>query len=172
MRFSDLLNLPYDSGGNIELAALSDALPHTPSGILEQLYSAHGRKSEFQDQYASLDLDGIRWIEGDLEASSIIAASVYPEFRPWFDSVSCRVNEMYEKGWNSIDVRPAVRESWEKNRTWLQAPILISGDLVGSDSKFHLVEGHTRVGLLKGLVAHGTVTPDSVHRVWVGKNAA
>lgn len=33
----------------------------------------------------------------------------------------------------------------------------------------HLVEGHRRLGALRGLVKGGWLEPDSTHRVWIGR---
>jgi hypothetical protein len=34
--------------------------------------------------------------------------------------------------------------------------------------ELHLVEGHTRLGMLKGLIEKGLLSENSIHKVWVG----
>jgi hypothetical protein len=50
----------------------------------------------------------------------------------------------------------------------MRSPVLIKGALVGRSSKLHLVEGHTRLGTLLGLLSAGVIAPESRHLVWVG----
>jgi hypothetical protein len=49
--FRDILKLPAESNGAIEPAALTASLPKIPVPVLEQVFSDHGRKEEFQRQY-------------------------------------------------------------------------------------------------------------------------
>lgn len=162
------MNLPRDAGDNVDLLTLRAALPETPNAVLEQVYSAHGRKLEFQQQYGDLDLQRIEWTMRCIRAEIIIASSVHSEFAEWVNAVATRATAWRAQGWSCIDSRPAIRNHWSTNRTWLAAPVLLAGDLVNSDAKFHVVEGHTRIGLLKGLVVHEVIAADSTHMVWIG----
>jgi hypothetical protein len=54
----------------------------------------------------------------------------------------------------------------------MRPPVFLEGHLVGRGPGLHLVEGHTRIGLLAGLVDAGILGPDSVHCAWVGAGAA
>jgi len=36
--------------------------------------------------------------------------------------------------------------------------------------KLHLVEGHTRLGILRGLIDNDGLEKNSLHRCWIGKN--
>jgi hypothetical protein len=74
-----------------------------------------------------------------------------------------------EKGWSCIDVRTEVVAHWQEHRTWLSPPVFLDGTLVGSENPYRLVEGHTRVAILKGLLEHGLIEPDSTHRIWYGQ---
>ena len=46
---------------------------------------------------------------------------------------------------------------------------MLKGDLVDSNRPLHLVEGHTRLGALRGLVESSVLPLSSVHSVWVGE---
>jgi hypothetical protein len=49
--------------------------------------------------------------------------------------------------------------------------VALRGDLIRSDRRIHLVEGHTRYGALRGLVETGVVSEDSLHAIWIGEPA-
>lgn len=169
MLFSSLMSLSYAESGIIELDALRQALPSTPEDVLNQFYADHGRNCAFQNQYGHLDINCIEWQLKRVPAEQIISCTVWREFQNWCDSVAERVNGFATKGWNCIDVRSDVRLSWECERTWIRPPILLSGAFAPSASGLHLVEGHTRIGLLRGLIAADVLSGTSEHLVWIGR---
>lgn len=169
MLFSSLMNLSYAESGRIELDALRQALPSTPEDILIQVYADHGRNCAFQKQYGHLDISRIEWQLDRLPAEEIVVCTVWRDFQNWFDSVAARVSAFAIQGWNCVDVRADVRLSWECERTWIKPPILLGGVLAPYAPRLHLVEGHTRIGLLRGLIAAGVLSGMSEHLVWIGR---
>lgn len=169
MRFSDILALPYDSNtGKPHFEAVSGALPDVPAEVLTQFFSDHGRKPDFQSQYADLDLGDVVWKKARFPASELIAASKYAKFERWFDTVSGRFSAFPERGWPAIDSRKQVVEHWERFGTWAVPPVFLAGELIGSAAKHHLAEGHTRLGTLAGAVRAGLVGPGCFHEIWLG----
>lgn len=174
MKFSKLLELPCDSDGSIDLPAILDSLPVTPRDVAQQFLSDHGRKSVFQAQYASLDLGLIHWSLEEVEACLLVQATICPGHRRWFEDVGNRLENFHAKSWACIDARRNICQQWSVNQTWLVPPIFLQGiqpPLATSDG-LHLVEGHTRVGLLAGLVQRAIVPSNSRHKVWVGRRSA
>lgn len=169
MLFSDLLSLPFDQDtGVIDSSSIVAALPDTPLPVAQQVYADHGRKEEFQATYGALDIGSLEWRLLALPAETLCAATVNPQYRSWYDKVSTRASLFGSEGWKCIDIRRAVIEHWSKNGTWLIPPVMLSGVLVASTAELHLVEGHTRVGLLAGLRRHGVLPSSSLHAVWLG----
>jgi hypothetical protein len=169
MKFEALCALPHDPGTDrIDIESLRAALPGVPRAVLIQLCADHGRNSDFQARYGQLELDGIRWTLASRTAREICSCSMKEGFRSWFDEVGRRAARFSQRGWTCIDVRPEVQEHWRNHGTWIEAPILIDGSLVASGPELHLVEGHTRVGLLNGLVQWSIVPPESLHAIWLG----
>lgn len=169
MRFSEILDLPYDPGsGKPSFDAVSAALPGTPEEVAAQFFIDHGRNPDFQAQYADIELGTIVWTKVRVPVSDLIAASKHEGFEPWFNSVIRRFAAFPEKGWLAIDRRRTVVEQWERNGTWAVPPVFLSGGLVGRDAKLHLVEGHTRLATLAGAAECGQVRPESLHEIWMG----
>ncbi|WOG25929.1 hypothetical protein [Endozoicomonas sp. 8E] len=170
MKFYDLMDVPHNKDTRcIDIAFLQEKLPNTPLTILKQVYSDHGRNIDFQDQYADLDLSVIEWSLEEIPATEITGSSFYPGFSTWFQGVSQRTLQFVSKGWNCIDVRPQVIEHWKENSTWVEPPVIFSNSVYTIGSNFHLVEGHTRVALLKGLVESAILPENSGHKIWVGR---
>jgi len=173
MKFSDLLDLTFDESENtIDLDELGQKLPNTPKDVLSQFYSDHGRNNEFQSEYANIEIDLLQWNLIEIDAETIVKSSIHPNFRGWFEAVSNRAKRFSNERWESIDCRLEVRDYWQTNRTWMISPIFLDGQIIDSESKFHLVEGHTRVGLLDGLLKHDILPKSQLHTIWVAtKNA-
>lgn len=169
MKFRDLLRLPVNEAGIIDAATLSRLLPDTPLDVIEQVYADHGRKHDFQAQYGALDLEALMWTKVARPASALIECGHFAEFSPWMHMVEQKVADFHTKGWTCVDVRRKVVEHWQTNQTWLRPPIFFDEHVMGNAGSLRLVEGHTRVGLLRGLVKAGLIGPSSMHVVWFGQ---
>ena len=168
MRFSDLLQMPFNpESDTVDLRAILSALPDTPEEVARQVYSDHGRKEDFQSAYGRLEISAIEWKQVERPAAEICSASALPSFRQWFVNVGHRVERFEAEGWACIDVRRPVVSHWAEHATWVVPPVLILGDLMGSTG-LHLIEGHTRVGILAGLVRRRILSKNSGHVVWLG----
>ncbi len=173
MLFSDLLNLPYDQNtGVIETSDIIDCLVDTPVAIVSDLFSDHGRRTDFQSMYGHLEISAINWTLVSLPAHAICLASINEDFRKWFEGVANRASNFESDGWQCIDVREDVIKYWSQHMTWMRPPIFFEGSVVSSDKELHLVEGHTRLGLLSGLVARSVIDDQSLHNLWVGHTHA
>ena len=167
--FADLLDLPYNPDtGKIDIQILRNLLPNAPESVLLQLFHEQGRNPDFQNQYKHLKLHDIYWSEVQLKATEIITCTVLPSCKRWFDEVGERTAEFPAKGWRCIDERKDVRTHWQKFETWLIPPVMLSSDIFSLGSALHLVEGHTRIGLLSGLVRNNVLQSASVHTVMLG----
>lgn len=168
--FADLMRLPHDeNSGRIELEAILAALPNTPWPVAMQFYADHARKPDHQACYGPLRLDTLSWELTGITAGQLALASTVTAFRRWFEAVAGRATHFEKDGWACIDTRAEVCRQWARERTWLVSPVVLQGAVAGSASEFHVAEGHTRIGLLKGLVAAGVISPLSAHEVWLGR---
>lgn len=166
--YSDLLCLKPDAGGRLPIELLRPLGLPIPDDVLEQFCSDHATNCDFQEQYGHLNLRIMSWQLQELRASQIAKATVFEEFRRWTSGVTNRLRHFEEDGWSCIDVRPNVVEHWREHRTWIRPPVFLAGELVGRGPDLHLVEGHTRFGVLIGLLQAGALSAESIHRAWVG----
>lgn len=169
MRFNELHTL-FNEHKLLKLDAIIDLFPDVPLEVLRQFYFEHGSKDSFQKQYGLLDLEKILWEKIRIKWKDIISLFVnYSDFCARMKCVEDRVNKFKHEGWNCIDSRENVVVQWRNNKTWAISPIVIDWSLINSCSKYWLVEGHTRVGLLKWLINHGILSPDLEHDIWYGR---
>jgi hypothetical protein len=170
MKFSDIMNLHFeDLGGRPDYNSLKKLLPNVPEDVFIQFFYDHGRKSEFQLQYSTLEILNIKWIDTKLTVNELLNLSIYSGFIDWVETVENRAKKCNINNFNSIDIRKEVVKHWQNNYTWIKPPILILGNIINSSRKYHLVEGHTRIGTLKGLFNQGLLKNTQTHKVWLGK---
>jgi hypothetical protein len=167
MKFEELMNLTHDQE-SVDIRELKEILPLTPYEVIVQLYSQHGRNLEFQNQYGSIEISKIKWEKISLEAYKIIDCDYYEGFNRWFSVVEKRAENFEIDGWKCIDKRKDIVENWEKYQTWIYAPIFFKSKHLNVSFDLKLVEGHTRVALLKGLVNEGVVSKYRKHEIWLG----
>jgi hypothetical protein len=134
-----------------------------PDDILEQFLYDHGDNAAFVNDYGSIDLREIRW---QLET---IPAADFHELPTGATDAGC-IEEFAKNPVHWVTVRPLeVGQHWEEHGTWLRPPLLIDRRLLDpSDSGLQVVEGRTRVGVLRGRLREG-LSVASHHQVWVGR---
>jgi hypothetical protein len=71
-----------------------------------------------------------------------------------------------------IHERDDVIASWREHGTWIEPPVMIEGELLGSSVHDVLLVGHTRLGCLGAFIDQGLVAPGARHEVWVARRAA
>ncbi len=169
MKFKAILDVPHDKdSGILNRQALRAKFANVPEPVFEQVLLDHGRNEAFQTQYGELDLCRINWILETVSGTEIIACTRFKQFDARVQNVRCRAHEFRVNSWRCFGHSDAVRNYWQKHRTWFVPPVMIEGALVGTNSKLHLIEGHTRLGILMGLIDIEEISAGQVHQVWVG----
>jgi hypothetical protein len=171
MRFRQLLHLRRDRTGEmVPMDVLCSLRLPMPEDVLEQVLHDHGIKPEFQKQYGHLDLTQLSWHQEELRADTLVPSSVYIRYSGYVDDIADRLRRVARHGWSDVHLPHGAAEHWQRSKTWMRAPVFLNGSLIGSDRSLHLVEGHTRLGALRGLLETGLIRPDSTHTSWVGRS--
>ncbi len=169
MYFQELLNLKKDECGLMDFNELLNLLPNTPEDVLSQFFYDHGRNCDFQEQYGHLEITKLKWKEVELKADEIIKSSFYEDYSDYIIGVSERLNKFEKEDFFCIDIREKVVNNWKIKKTWLRTPIFLDAKLLEKSNKLHLVEGHTRFGILKGLLSKKVISKNSIHKIWFGE---
>jgi len=171
MKFKELMSLEYcERTGKIPIDILIANNINAPSEVLEEVYSSHGRKDDFQFQYGEIELNDIKWQRISINGLEIIKCEYFQRFGNWIESVEARLKAWDEKSWDCIDTRKNIVLHWQNEKTWLTSPFFINSSLIQNTNNLHLVEGHTRLGILKGLITRNIIPADSKHLIWHGDN--
>lgn len=170
MKFNDLLLLPFhgDSNRIIRESALSSLLG-CPAEVLDQLYLDHGRNPEFQARYSELNIDRLNWRKVSVTGSELLKASCIPQFRRHIESVRKRAENFQRGGWEVLSTNVLALNHWKKHGTWMLPPVFVQGEVVGESADLHLMEGHTRLGMLGALIDICHIHPSRNHEIWLAK---
>ncbi|MFD6397645.1 hypothetical protein [Nocardia sp. NPDC060249] len=168
MKLYDLLKIPRS--GNDLVATLEEFLADPrvaqlqwPRDVVDQWLWEHGNHPEFLDDYGSLALEAVHWTLEWRPLAELVRVPTGPS--------EADVLEIYAKSHDHWvqGRRPEVSKAWEMDGTWLQPPILIERALLNPlDSGLQVVEGRTRVGVLRGRHRAGRNVA-RLHSVWVGR---
>jgi len=171
MKYRELLNIRAESHEYKAFeSALSAAGVTAPPDVKRQFYFDHRTKGAFIAQYGDIDLLSLHRHQESRMATELLTATIYPEFQNWVDICARRFDS--EPTYDAAILHPEeVKDHWRKEGTWQTIPIFLHPSVVGKGGDtLHLVEGHTRLGCLRGAVRHGLVEPRSRHKIWVGRS--
>jgi hypothetical protein len=134
-----------------------------PRDVFEELFFEHHGDAEFGSLYRAVDWSTVAWTETELSGLLLRRVAVERGFQYAVDEARART---LQEGLS--DARDAVVDHWASHLTWLQSPILVSGEVTGSGFEYELLVGFTRLGNLLGLLDRQDVPEMKRHRVWVG----
>lgn len=136
-----------------------------PSEVVRQWLYEHLLWGEFLTDYAALDLSTVAWSLQDVHATAFLSmtSGSSDDYLTEFSK-----NPDYYRERFTVQ-RPATREAWEQQGTWLVPPLLLDlACLDGAEGVLQVVEGRTRVGILQGRVRDGLYVAGQ-HAAWVGR---
>ncbi|WP_327321104.1 hypothetical protein OG735_00235 [Streptomyces sp. NBC_01210] len=134
-----------------------------PDDVLEQFLYDHGANTDFARDYGDIALEGITW------RLDTIPTADFNDMPTGASEADC-IEYLVENPVHWVKVRPAeVGHHWEERGTWMRPPILIDRRLLApSNSGLQVLEGRTRVGVLRGRLREG-LRVASHHQAWVGR---
>jgi len=143
---------------------------NAPNSVIRQFYLDHHDKSAFIELYGELDLHNIKWRLKNISIEDLLfinEEATYPDF---VKEIAQNAKFYYELGDAVIDTRIDIIQYWKNHGTWKTPPILINGTILKNPtSKFHLVEGHTRLGNLKGIYTEKVFKLANFHKIYYGE---
>lgn len=132
-----------------------------PLEVVEQWLFDHLESGVFLFDYGHVDLSAIVWRLVNLPTADYLNMPTGEDGRAYFE----RVPSQHEH-WTSV--RRGVPEAWAEAGTWLRPPLVLARALIDPPSTgWQVVEGRTRVGILRGRVADGLHVAQA-HAAWVG----
>ena len=140
-----------------------------PDSVIEQFYLDHNNDDMFKSLYGDLDILKLKWSLIDVETERFLQidkAASYPDF---LEETSEDASHFDERGEKAIAHINEDLEYWKTYGSWSVPPIFINGHMLSNPTTdFHLVEGHIRVGSLRGINKYKLLKITKMHKVYFG----
>ena len=134
-----------------------------PLPVFAALFHDHHDDLDLERLLRGIDLGEVEWVQDERSGVALRQVLVDRAFRV---SVDEAYRDLLDEAF--IHERSDVVASWRENGTWIEAPILLSGGVLGSAVRDYLLVGSTRLGCLLAFLDQGLVAETARHRVWVG----
>lgn len=139
-----------------------------PDDVLEQWLYDHPENSSFLRDYGSVELSLIRWRVEVVGLDDLLTMPTGPSDDNCMDEYAGNPNHWIRARRDGIHM--GVAESWETHGTWKRWPILLDRSLLDRpNTGLQVVEGRTRVGVLRGRYRDGSFVAVR-HLAWVGRS--
>jgi hypothetical protein len=151
----------------VEFLALAQALGlQWPLDVFEQLFIDHHGDAEFSELVRIIDWGAIEWSEKRLSGVALRRFGVPSFYQLAVDEARART---MEEGFH--DGREEVMAHWQEAKTWMQAPVVLTGDLFQTALQYELIVGFTRLGNILGALDRQELPESAQHTIWLGQRA-
>jgi hypothetical protein len=134
-----------------------------PPAVFAALFHDRHEDQDLERLLRAIDFSEVEWIQEERSGVALREVFVDRALQPAVDEA---YRDIIDESF--IHERADVVASWRENGTWIEPPILLSGDALGSPVRDYLLVGSTRLGCLLAFLDQGVVAETARHRVWVG----
>jgi hypothetical protein len=111
----------------------------------------------------AVDWGRVRWELEEFSGVALRRVSVDRGFQHALDEARDQATQF-----GIVDDRPEVVEHWSTAHSWLVPPVMVAGEVLGTNIGYELLVGFTRLGNSLGLLDRQEIAEIARHLVWVG----
>jgi hypothetical protein len=134
-----------------------------PAAVFTALFHDRHDDPNLESMLRDIDFGEVKWERDERSGVSLRQVSVDRAFQ---EAVDEAYRDIVDD--DVIHKREDVVASWRDTGTWIEPPIFLSGAVLGTASRDHLLVGSTRLGCLRAFLDQGVVMEGARHQVWVG----
>jgi hypothetical protein len=135
-----------------------------PQEIFNQIFHEESANADFASVVRAIDWAQVRWELAEGSGIALRQVRVDRLFQQALDGARERCAQFGIR-----DDRQEVVNHWKVAHSWFAPPVIVAGDVLGTNIGYELLVGYTRLGNLLGLLDREEVPESSKHLVWVGK---
>jgi hypothetical protein len=135
-----------------------------PQEVFAQLFSEEANNEDFAVIVRAVDWGRVSWELQEMSGVALRHLRVDRGYQYALDEARTQATQF-----GIVDEREEVVAHWQEAKSWMVAPVLIAGDLLGGSPGFELLVGFTRLGNLLGMLDREEVKETQRHLVWVGR---
>jgi len=137
-----------------------------PQDVFEQLFHDQHDNDLLAGIVRLVDWGVVAWETGELSGVALRQVGVPRAYQRAVDEARAQTTI---QGFH--DERAEVMTHWEVERSWIRAPIMLTGEALQTALTYELILGFTRLGNLLGVLDLQEIPQPAVHRVWIGRPA-
>jgi hypothetical protein len=135
-----------------------------PQEVFTQLFHEEANNADFAAIVRSIDWGRVSWELQEMSGVALRHIRVDRAFQHALDEARDRATQF-----GIVDEREEVVSHWKEATSWVVAPVVVSGDLLGGGTGFALLVGYTRLGNLLGMLDREEIAEAQKHLVWLGR---
>jgi hypothetical protein len=141
-----------------------------PTDVVEQFLFDHADYPGFLHDYGDLDLCKITWRVETIPCEEFIGMPTGASDSGCMEQFAADPDHYVRI--RAQGIHEGVPEYWQTHGTWKRRPILVDrGMLLPPGTGLQVVEGRTRIGVLRGFYLRGTPVA-AQHSAWVGRSSS
>ena len=134
-----------------------------PSEVFAQLFHVDAADAGLAAIVRAVDWGRIHWELSELSGIALRRVSVDRQYQHALDDARDKATRF-----GIVDDRVEVVEHWSSVHSWLMPPVIVAGEVLGTNIGYELLVGCTRLGNLLGLLDREEIPEVARHLVWVG----
>ena len=136
----------------------------SPQEVFTQLFHEDAHNADFAMIVRALDWGRVRWELEEFSGVALRQVRVDRNYQFALDEARDRATRF-----GIVDEREEVTSHWRDAHTWFAPPVMVAGDVLGTNVGYQLLVGFTRLGNLLGLLDRQEVPELEKHLMWVGR---
>jgi hypothetical protein len=153
----------YDADPTVHWQRCSAEGLECPQEVFTQLFE-EASDADFAAIVRAVDWGRVHWELGEFSGIALRHVLVDRGFQYALDEARDRATQF-----GILDDREEVIAHWRDANTWYALPVMVAGEVLGTNVGYELLVGYTRLGNLLGLLDRQEVPEVRKHLVWVGR---
>lgn len=135
-----------------------------PQKVFTQLFHEEATNADFAVIVRSVDWGKVTWELQEFSGVALRQVRVDRGFQYAVDEARERTAQF-----GIADDREEVIQNWVDAESWIVPPVMVGGNVIGSNVGYELLVGYTRLGNLLGLLDREEIAEAKRHLVWIGR---
>jgi hypothetical protein len=135
-----------------------------PLEVFTQVFHEEANNADFSTIVRAVDWSRVRWELEEFSGVALRQVRVDRGFQYALDEARERTAQFGIR-----DEREAVVNHWRDVGSWFAPPVMVAGEVLGTNIGYELLVGFTRLGNLLGLLDREEIAEVARHLVWVGR---
>jgi len=154
----------YDTDPTVHWERCEEEGLECPQEVFTQLFHEEASNADFAAIVRAVDWGRVRWELEEFSGIALRQIRVDRGYQYALDEARDRATQF-----GIVDDREEVVAHWRDAQSWFAPPVMVVGEVLGTNVGYELLVGYTRLGNLLGLLDRQEVPEVKQHLVWVAR---